>query len=1053
MSRFALKFPYLIIVCGLIVCVVGLSSLIRMPVDLFPEINIPVVVVATFYNGMPAEEIENDITGRFERFFTLGSGIDHIESTSLPSTSLIKIYFQPGTSADSAVTEISNLAMADLRRLPPGTLPPVVLKFDASSLPVCLVTLKAKGMSEAELRDLGQYNVRNQVANIPGASVPQPFGGKYRQIMVYVDPAKLQAYSLSAMDVVRAVNKANLILPAGDVKIGPLDYNLFTNSQIDDPKDINYVPLKTIGNKSVMVGDIGQAVDAAEIQLNTVLIDGQPSVYLPIMKQGGDSNTISIVNDVKKTVAHLVDVPKNLVTKVVFDQSVFVKNAIDNLIHEGLMGLVLTGLMILIFLGSLSATAGVFLSIPLSALTTFIILSMGGSTINSMILGGLALVFSRLIDNSVVVLENIFRHIEEGEEVAKASAAGGSEVALPVLAATLTSAIVFFPVTFLSGVSKFIFSALALAVVLALFASYIVAMTVMPLFCSRFLKAPQHHGEEQKSRRSFGQRFNAWFNGKFEKLLTLYDRWVARVLARPFFSLVILSAICGALFLPASIMGVSYFPRTDPGQFVINIKAPTGTRLERTTKDVNKVIKIVRHVVAPSDLDVVVANIGVQPGFSSIYTSNTGSHTAFILISLKEKHKIGSYAYMDRVRKAVSARLPYLRTYFQSGGLVDAVLNMGLPAPIDIQVEGNNLDKSYLTAVALARQIRDLPGVSDVFIPQDINAPSLRIDVNREHASDMGLSQREVVDNIITALTSNQMIAPSYWVDPKSGNDYMLTVQYPENAVKTLDDLENIPIRSLTQNETTPLDTLADITQTYAPSVVNHYQLKRIIDVYVAPKTENLGAIATQVRQIIAKMKLPQNQRVRLRGSVQAMSQSFRSFGSGLILAVLLIYLVLVAQFKSFIDPFIILLAVPPGIAGAVAILAGTGTTLNIMSLMGIVMLVGMTVSNSILIVEYAHRLREEEALGVAEAIARSCRVRLRPILMTSLATIIGLIPMALALSTGSEAYASLARVIIGGLSLSVLLTVFFVPAAFLLVYRNKPRQSSETPHHVLGDV
>ncbi len=1056
MSRFALKFPYLIIVCSLIVCVVGLSSLLRMPVDLFPEIKIPVVVVATFYNGMPAEEIENDITGRFERFFTLGSGIDHIESTSLPSTSLIKIYFQPGTSADSAVTEISNLAMADLRRLPPGTLPPVVLKFDASSLPVCLITLKAKGMNEAELRDMGQYNVRNQVANIPGASVPMPFGGKYRQIMVYVDPARLQAYKLSAMDVVRAVNKANLILPAGDVKIGPFDYNLFTNSQIDDPKDINHVPLKTIGNKSVMVGDIGQAIDAAEIQLNTVLIDGQPSVYLPIMKQGGDSNTISIVNDVKKTVAHLMDVPKNLVAKVVFDQSVFVKNAIDNLVHEGLMGLVLTGLMILVFLGSLSATAGVFLSIPLSALATFIVLGMGGSTVNAMILGGLALVFSRLIDNSVVVLENIFRHIEEGENPQKASAVGGTEVALPVLAATLTSAIVFFPVTFLYGVSRFLFSALALAVVLALFASYVVAMTVMPLFCSKFLKGMEHHGEgaeDAGKKISFGARFNKWFNGHFERLLGLYDRWVAKVLARPAMSLVILSAMCGALLLSAHFMDVSYFPRTDPGQFVINIKAPTGTRLERTTQNVRKVIKIVRGVVKPSDLDVIVANVGVQPGFSSIYTSNTGSHTAFVLVSLKEAHKIGSYAYMDRVRKAVSEKLPHLRTYFQSGGLVDAVLNMGLPAPIDIQVEGSNMDKSYETAVGLARQIRTLPGVSDVFIPQDINAPSLRIDVDREHASDMGLSQKEVVDNIITTLTSNQMIAPSYWVDPKSGNDYMLTVQYPENAVKTLDDLRNIPIRASSQHETTPLDTLADITQTYAPSVVNHYQLKRVIDIYVAPKGENLGAVASQVKDIIAKAKISKNLRVRLRGSVQAMRQSFYSFGTGLLLAVLLIYLVLVAQFKSFVDPFIILLAVPPGIAGAVAILAGTGTTLNIMSLMGIVMLVGMTVSNSILIVEYAHRLREEEALSVADAIARSCRVRLRPILMTSLATVIGLIPMALALNTGSEAYASLARVIIGGLTLSVLLTVFFVPAAFLLVYRNKPRQSKEEPHHVMGDV
>ncbi|MDR3560872.1 MAG: efflux RND transporter permease subunit [Negativicutes bacterium] len=1060
MSRFSLKYPYFIIVCCLIVCVVGLSSVIRMPVDLFPQIRIPVVVVATFFSGMPAEQVENDITGRFERFFTLGSGIDHIESKSLPGVSLIKIYFQPGTDADAAVTEISNLAMADLRKLPPGTLPPVVLKFDASSLPVCLITLKADGLTEAQLRDLGQYNVRNQVANIPGASVPQPFGGKYRQIMVYVDPAKLEAHQLSAMDVVRAVNDANLILPSGDVKVGPYDYNLFTNSQINDMADINYVPIKTVGGASVMVGDIGEAKDAAQIQLNMVQIDGQPSVYLPVMKQGGDANTISIVNGVKNAVAHLTDVPKNLIAKVVFDQSIFVKNAIDNLIHEGLMGLLLTGIMIMVFLGSLRATAGVFLSIPLSALATFIVLYMGGDTINAMILGGLALAFSRLIDNSVVVLENIFRHLEAGEDAATAAEVGGREVALPVLAATLTTAIVFFPVTFLYGVSKYLFSALAIAVVLSLFASYVVAMTVMPLFCAKYLKAEGGHqtgGEAMAAGAfcptSFSGRFNQWFNGHFERLLAAYDHWIGKVLARPKYSLGVLLGACGILMLSAPLIGVAYFPRTDPGQFVINVKAPTGTRLENTAEDVKKVEDIVRRIVSPDDLDAIASNIGVTPGFSAIYTSNTASHTAFVQVSLKENHKTGSYVYMDKVRKATQQELPELTTYFQSGGLVDAVLNMGLPAPIDIQVSGNNLEKSYATALDIAHQVQALSGVSDVFIPQDIDAPSLQINVNRQYASEMGLSQKEVVDNIITALTSNQMIAPSYWVDPKSGNDYMLTVQYPENAVKTLDDLKAIPIRAAGQKDTARLDTVTDIKPMLAPTVVNHYQLKRVIDVYVSPKAEDLGAMASKVNSIITKTKVPDNIKVTVRGSVEAMHTSFTSFGLGLLMSVLLIYLVLVAQFKSFIDPFVILLAVPPGIAGATVMLAVTGTTLNVMSLMGIVMMVGIVVSNSILIVEFAHRLREEENRGVSEAIALSCRIRLRPILMTSLATIIGLIPMALALGAGSEAYASLARVIIGGLSLSVVLTVFIVPAAYLLVYRRASRHSHDAPHPVRGSV
>jgi len=477
MCSFAIKYPFFIMVACLMVAIVGTVTLVRMPVDLFPPINIPVVVVATFYSGMPPQQIETDITNPFERFFTLGSGIDHIESRSLPGVSLIKIYFQPGTNADADLSTISNLAMADLRRLPAGTLPPVVLKFDASSLPVCLITLKGQGLNETQLRDLGQYTVRNQIASVPGASVPQPFGGRYRQIMVYVDPLKLDAYGLSVMDVVRTVNQSNLILPAGDVKIGPYDYNLYTNSQASTAQAINDMPLKTVGQASVLVRDVGKALDAQAIQTNIVRVDGQRSVYLPILKQGGDTNTIAVVDGIKEAISRLVDLPRQLVARVVFDQSIFVKRAIENLLHEGAIGLVLTGLMILLFLGSMRATAAVFLSIPLSALAALLAISAGRGTVNTMVLGGLALAFSRLIDNSVVVLENIFRHLEMGEAPEVAAEKGGQEVSLAVLAATITTAMVFFPVVFLYGVSRFLFVALAMAVVLSLGASYVVAMT------------------------------------------------------------------------------------------------------------------------------------------------------------------------------------------------------------------------------------------------------------------------------------------------------------------------------------------------------------------------------------------------------------------------------------------------------------------------------------------------------------------------------------------------------------------------------------------------
>jgi multidrug efflux pump subunit AcrB len=1043
MSRFSLRYPYLIVVVCLIVCVVGLTTLVRLPVDLFPPIRIPVVVVATFFSGMPPEQIENDITGRFERFFTLASGVDHMESRSLTGVSLIKIYFQPGMNPDSAVTSIANLAMANLRRLPPGTLPPVVLKFDASSLPVCLITLKGESLNEAQLRDLGQFTVRNQVANVPGASVPQPFGGRYRQIMVYVDPLKLEAHQLSVMDVVRTVNDANLILPAGDVKIGAFDYNVYANSQLDQMKDINELPLKTVGDASVLVGDVGKAKDASQIQYNIVRINGQPSVYLPVMKQGGDANTIAVVDGIKQAVGRLLDVPQQLATKVVFDQSVFVRTAIENLLHEGAIGLILTGLMILVFLGSMRATLAVFLSIPLSALAAFIALSMGDNTINAMVLGGLALAFSRLIDNSVVVLENIFRHIELGETPEVAAERGGKEVAIPVLAATLTTVVVFFPVTFLYGVSRFLFTALALAVVLSLFASYLVAMTVVPLFCARLLKG--HHSHEAGAPpepKGWGQRFNRWFNRKFHRMLDRYEGTLNLALIRPAATVLGITGLFLFSLALYPMVGQSYFPRTDPGQFVINLKAPSGTRLETTDQLVGQVEQLVRSVVPPEDLKIIVSNLGITPDFSAIFTPNSAPHTAFVQVGLQDHHRLSSFAYMNLVRAKLQRELPQLSAYFQTGGLVDAILNLGMPAPLDIQVTGMKMGTTHAIATRIAQQVRALPGVSDVLVPQDVDYPALKLDIDRARASELGLSTKEVVNNVITALTSDGMIAPSFWVDPKTGNDYLLTVQSPENSVKNLADLGSLPLRAPHLKQPTRLDSVARISHIRSPTEVDHYQLARTVDVYVSPKSEDLSAVYAGVQKIINNTQLPAGVRVKVRGSVEAMRTSFKSFGLGLLLSTLLVYLILVAQFESFLDPLLILLAVPTGLTGVLLILFLTGTTLNVMSLMGVVMMVGIVVSNSILIVEFTRRLRRD-GRSLKDAVVLACRVRLRPVLMTSLATLIGLLPMATKLGTGSEAYAPLARAIIGGLAVSVVLTVFIVPAAYLLVYRRREKHTA----------
>jgi multidrug efflux pump subunit AcrB len=1070
MPKFALKNPFFIIMLCLMVSLVGVVNIVRMPVDLFPKIDMPVVVVATFYNGMPPEQIEADITNTFERFFTLAANADHSESRSLTGVSLIKIYFKPGTDPNTALSNVANLAMADLRRLPPGTLPPVVLGMDASTQPVCLVTLKGQGLNETNLKDIAQFQVRNQISNVQGASVPQPYGGTYRQIQIYVDPLKMEARNLSLNDVVQAVDSSNLILPAGDVRIGSKDFNIYANSQFPDAKSMNAIPLKSVGNSSVLVGDIGNAEDSGALQYNIVRIDGQRSVYVPVFKQGGDSNTITIVDGMKEAIKHLVDIPESLKTAVVFDQSVFVKLAISNVTREAAIGLVLTGVMILIFLGSPRATIAVLLSVPLSMVFCLLVTNFMGGSINTMILGGLALVFSRLIDNGVIVLENIFRHMEMGETAAVAAERGGTEVSMAVLAATFTTSIVFFPVTFFSGISKYIFTPLALGVVLSIFASYFFAMTVVPLYCAKFIRLHREDKGHADSKPGIFARFETSFNNKYEAMLSWYERVAKRAMQRPGFTA---ATISGGVVLVIAIsfpfLGRAYFPRTDPGQFIINVRMPSGTRLEISNNYIAKVENVIRGVVRPKDLDMIVSNIGVYPDLSAIYTTNASMDTAFVQVSLKQHHSIGSYEYMQRVRDKLSREMSELTTYFQAGGLVDGVVNQGLPAPIDIQVSSMDMDGAYALAKTLAEKIKAMPNVSGVYIPQDLNYPGIALNIDRERASLIGLSAKDIVDNVITAMTSDGMIAPSYWIDPKSGNNYMVTVQYANQFLNNMSmkDFENIPLRGvqpagyspmqdaqegseqsreLSSGDHaagyTPLSSVTDIKLINTPTEVDHYQIRRVIDIYVSTRTEALQGVGSNISKLLANTKTDKNTVLNLRGAVISMNGSFAEFGVGLIIAVLMVYLILMTQFTSFIDPFIILMAIPPGLAGVALILLVTGSTLNIMSLMGVIMMTGIVVSNSILIVEFAGTLHQQ-GLSLLEAVVQSCKIRLRPILMTSLATLLGMIPMALGMEAGSEQYAPLARAVIGGLAVSVVVTVFLVPAVYLIVHGRHDKTSA----------
>lgn len=1082
MPKFALKFPYFILMLCLVVALVGTVTVARMPVDLFPEIDMPVVVVATFYNGMPPEQIEADITNTFERFFTLAANVDHSESRSLTGVSLIKIYFKPGTDPNAALSNVANLAMADLRRLPPGTLPPVVLGMTASTQPVCLVTLKGEGLNETHLKDLAQFAVRNQISSVQGASVPQPYGGTYRQIQVYVDPLKLEAHNLSLNDVVQSVDSSNLILPAGDVRIGSKDYNIYANSQFPDAKAMNAMPLKSAGNGSVLVADVGHAEDSGALQYNIVRIDGQRSVYVPVFKQSGGSNTITIVDGIKDAIKHLVDIPNSLRVAVVFDQSVFVKMALANVSREAGIGLVLTGIMILIFLGSPRATIAVLIAVPLSMVVCLLLTDAMGGSINTMLLGGLALVFSRLIDNGVIVLENIYRHMEMGSSPFKASDEGGSEVSMAVLAATFTTAIVFFPVLSFKGVSKYIFTPLALGVVLSIFASYFFAMTVVPLFCAKFVRLDPHGMENEGDidaveghKPSFFKRFLVAFNARYDRFLDRYEQLAFRAMRKPATTTAVLlggmAVITIALF---PFIGRAYFPRTDPGQFIINVRMPSGTRLEVSDQYIARVENVIRSVVKPKDLGMIVSNIGVYPDLSAIYTTNASMDTAFVQTSLKEDHSIGSYEYMRRVQAELSRQMPELSTYFQAGGLIDGVINQGLPAPIDIQIKSNDMNSAYALAGQLALQIRKIPNVSSVYIPQSVDYPGLALNIDRERASLIGLSAKEVVDNVITALTSDGMVAPSYWIDPKSGNNYMVTVQYANQYINhmSMEDFRNIPLRGVrpagyTPEQEgraasdmpqkfdpgdqdagyTPLSSVADIQRINTPTEVDHYQIRRVIDIYVATKTEALQTIGARIDKLLANTTHDRNTVIAVRGAVVQMNQAFHDFGLGLVVAVLLVYLILMAQFRSFIDPFIILMAIPPGLVGVVLILLLTGSTLNIMSLMGVIMMTGIVVSNSILIVEFAGILHQQ-GQPLLEAVVHSCKIRLRPILMTSLATLLGMIPMALGLEAGSEQYAPLARAVIGGLALSVAVTVFLVPAVYLLIHgRLKGNAAGEEQH------
>jgi len=1062
MIRAALNNPYAVVAISLIVVILGVVSYQTMVVDIFPEINIPVVAVATFYKGMGPSEVEGAITLRLEQLFLQASYVEHIESRSLPGVSLIKVYFHPSYDENAGMAEITSLAYSTLRFLPPGIWPPIIIKFGAASLPIGTLTVSSETLSEKEVRDLAYFSVRPQLANVPGVFVAPSFGGPLRQVTVFLDRERMLARGLSTTDIVNAVNAQSLLLPAGNVKVGEFDYNVYTDSMIKVVEQMNDIPVKVVGGVPIMLKDVARAADSTIIQTNIVRINGHRAVYLPIMKQAG-ANTIQVIDGIKATLPKLIGLPEDLTVNLIFDQSLYIRQAIQTLEEEGLLGGGLACLMVLLFLGSLRSTVIIALAIPLSILAAFVLLYFTGHTVNVMTLGGLALVIGTLLDNNIVVLENVHRHLGMGKTPGRAADDGTREVALPMLVATISILIVYLPIMFFTGIVKFLFVPLALAVAYAMVVSYLTSMTVAPVAMTALFREQAHAPADHP--RLFDRLF-----GSLVDRYVLVLRWC---LAHKALVVGVVTLTFGGSLLLAPWLATEFFPRVDAGQFILNVAAPEGTRVEKTEAIVGQIESLIRQEIPPVELDQLVANIGLPHGWMVLYTPVNGPHQAFLLVSLTRGHRLRTDAIIARLRARLAREFPGLKFSFQTGGIVSDVLNFGLPAPIDIKVSGPKLSEVAETATRIRDVVAQTPGTADVQVRQGMEYPELHLEVNRAKAAYLGLNEQRVVMDLITGLSSNIALNPGYWIDPKSNNAYFVVAQYPEQTLIRFEDFLNTPLvgarveqpsvssavspsgrgsalalqqTPFPEHPTLPrvgqdgsapvlLRDLVEVTRKTGPETVDHYNLQRTIDVLVNVPGNDLGRVAGQIEKTLASLALPKDVMVLFKGEADSMRAAFEGFSGTLPLAMVLIYLVMVGLFRSYLDPFIIMFAVPLGFIGVIWMLLLSNTSVNVESLIGTLMMIGIVVSNSVLLVDFANRM-VREGMKVEQAVIAAGRLRIRPILMTSLATVIGLAPMALGMGEGSETNMPLARAVIGGLLVSTFMTLLFVPVLHVLARR-----------------
>jgi CzcA family heavy metal efflux pump len=1049
--RLALRRPYTFVVTSILILILGIVSIVRTPVDIFPNIDIPVIAVAWQYTGLSPEETSNRVVFNYERALTTTvNNIEHIESTSLAGVGVVKIFFHPDVEISTALAQVTAISQSILKTLPPGILPPTIISYDASSVPILQLGLSAPRLNEQQLYDMGVNFIRTSLITVNGVAIPLPYGGKQRTVMVDLNTAAMQSKGVSPLDVVNAINLQNLILPAGTAKIGEFEYQVDMNGSPQTVAELNDLPIKAVNNSTVYVHDVGYVRDGFVPQTNVVRVNGSRSVMMSVLKLG-NASTLDVISGVQKMLPSVeAALPEHVDIHALSDQSIFVRASISAVAREGVIAACLTGFMILVFLGSGRSTLIIAVSIPLSVLTSLIAMSALGQTINIMTLGGLALAVGILVDDATVEVENINRNLDQGKEITQAILDGASQIAVPALVSTLSICIVFVPMFFLTGVPKYLFAPLAEAVVFAMLASYLLSRTLVPTM-ARFLLVEQTEDERRektKSSRNYFVRLQEKFETGFEALRTRYHRLLQTAIHRQKAFVIVFLLLCVLSFALVPIVGQDFFPAVDSGEFKLHMRASTGTRIEETADIADRVEKDIRKTIPVSELTTIIDNIGVPYSTINLSYSTSapiGPADADIQVELAPKHR-PTKEYVNELRSRLAQDFPGVTFYEMPVDIVTQILNFGLPAPIDIQLVGRNLAANHDFAQQLLNQIKFVPGTVDFRIHQPFNYPKLHLDVDRTKANLIGFTQRDVAQNLLIALSGSFQTAPSFWLNPRTGVSYSVTTQTPQYRITSLQDLENIPVNSGTNAAGIPqiLGGLASVSRGAEMGVVSHYDVQPSIDIYGNVEGRDLGGVAHDMQKIIDANKkyLPAGSQVVVRGQIQTMNASFLGLLAGLGFSIVLVYLLIVINFQSWLDPFIILMALPAALAGIVWFLFITGTTISVPALTGAIMCMGVATSNSILLISFS---KEQLQAGKtpAEAALSAGFTRFRPVLMTALAMIIGMLPMSLGLGEGGEQNAPLGRAVIGGLLFATGATLFFVPVVFAILHSWHRRDSS----------